>query len=93
MIIIRFLVFLGVGFNSARAQTVSEEINQPKRDPISLPLGHVVPNEAGIEFLKENKKRSDVIALPSGVQYRVERAGLGMSHPLAHSHCKIHYGE
>ena len=34
-------------------------------------------NEAGIKFLEENKKKDGVITLPSGLQYKVLRAGDG----------------
>jgi len=35
------------------------------------------PRQAGAAFLAENARRPDVVALPSGLQYRVLRAGSG----------------
>lgn len=52
---------------------------------------HVKPNEEGVEFLRQNADRSDVTILPSGVQYRVDRKGLGMYHPLKHTLCHMHF--
>lgn len=44
----------------------------------------------GQKFLKENKKRKDVVTLPSGLQYRVIKAGTGDS-PKANDVVKTHY--
>jgi FKBP-type peptidyl-prolyl cis-trans isomerase len=41
-------------------------------------------------FLAENKKKEDVKVLPSGLQYKVERAGTGQS-PTAANTVKVHY--
>jgi len=48
-------------------------------------------NAAGIAFLAENKDKPGVITLPSGLQYKVLRAGTGDSHPTADSQCDCHY--
>merc|ERR1719160_323416 len=48
-------------------------------------------NEAGKKFLEENKKKEGVITLPSGLQYKVLRAGDGADHPTASSPCDCHY--
>jgi len=48
-------------------------------------------NAAGIKFLDENKNKPGVIALPSGLQYKVLRAGEGAFHPTADSSCECHY--
>jgi len=48
-------------------------------------------NEVGKKFLEENAKRPGVITLPSGLQYKVLRAGDGDSHPTADSSCECHY--
>merc|ERR1719412_907961 len=48
-------------------------------------------NEFGKKFLEENAKKEDVISLPSGLQYKVLRAGDGDSHPTVDSECSCHY--
>merc|ERR1719310_591693 len=48
-------------------------------------------NAEGIKFLEENAKKDGVITLPSGLQYKVLRAGHGDSHPTADSSCECHY--
>jgi len=48
-------------------------------------------NEFGVKFLEENAKKEGVISLPSGLQYKVLRAGDGDSHPTADSSCSCHY--
>ena len=48
-------------------------------------------NEAGRKFLDENKGKQGVITLPSGLQYKVLRAGEGESRPTADSKCECHY--
>merc|ERR1712048_851349 len=48
-------------------------------------------NEYGTKFLEENKQRDGVITLPSGLQYKVLRAGEGADHPLVDSECSCHY--
>jgi FKBP-type peptidyl-prolyl cis-trans isomerase len=48
-------------------------------------------NAAGKKFLEENKGKPGVITLPSGLQYKVLRAGDGDSHPTADSSCECHY--
>lgn len=52
----------------------------------------IIPHEEGVRFLEENANDPNVVALPSGVQYKILRHGLGMYHPLPFSLCKIHYG-
>merc|ERR1711972_52907 len=39
----------------------------------------------------ENAKKEGVISLPSGLQYKVLRAGDGDSHPTVDSECSCHY--
>merc|ERR1712193_139943 len=63
-----------------------------------LPLIALLPclalagtNEFGKKFLEENKKKEGVITLPSGLQYKVLRAGDGADHPTASSPCDCHY--
>lgn len=46
--------------------------------------------EKGIKFLAENKKRKEVVALPSGLQYEILKAGNGPK-PLATDKVKTHY--
>jgi len=48
-------------------------------------------NEFGLKFLAENKDKDGVITLPSGLQYKVLRAGEGDSHPTVSSPCECHY--
>merc|ERR1719327_561567 len=48
-------------------------------------------NAEGIKFLEENAKKDGVITLPSGLQYKVLRAGDGDSHPTVDSSCECHY--
>mmetsp|Transcript_39700 Transcript_39700/g.61928 ORF Transcript_39700/g.61928 Transcript_39700/m.61928 type:complete len:230 (+) Transcript_39700:62-751(+) len=48
-------------------------------------------NEFGKKFLEENKQKEGVITLPSGLQYRVLRAGEGTDHPTVDSECSCHY--
>ena len=48
-------------------------------------------NAAGIAFLKANKEKEGVIELPSGLQYKVLRAGDGADHPTVNSPCECHY--
>jgi FKBP-type peptidyl-prolyl cis-trans isomerase FklB len=60
-----------------------------------LSIALVVPvaasNAAGKKFLEENAKKDGVISLPSGLQYKVLRAGDGQFHPTADSSCECHY--
>jgi FKBP-type peptidyl-prolyl cis-trans isomerase FklB len=46
--------------------------------------------EEGVKFLADNKKKDGVIALPSGLQYRVIKAG-GGTQPNQSSKVKVHY--
>eukprot|EP00413_Alexandrium_margalefii_P037696 CAMPEP_0204581696 /NCGR_PEP_ID=MMETSP0661-20131031/44798_1 /ASSEMBLY_ACC=CAM_ASM_000606 /TAXON_ID=109239 /ORGANISM="Alexandrium margalefi, Strain AMGDE01CS-322" /LENGTH=227 /DNA_ID=CAMNT_0051590913 /DNA_START=61 /DNA_END=744 /DNA_ORIENTATION=- len=48
-------------------------------------------NEFGKQFLADNAKKEGVITLPSGLQYKVLRAGEGSDHPTADSPCECHY--
>merc|ERR1719149_561858 len=48
-------------------------------------------NEAGLKFLEENKNKEGIITLPSGLQYKVLRAGDGKEHPLVSAPCACHY--
>lgn len=43
------------------------------------------------KFLAENKLKEGVVTLPSGLQYKVLRAGDGDKHPLPNSPCDCHY--
>ena len=42
-------------------------------------------------FLEANKAKEGVQTLPSGLQYKVIRAGDGLHHPLKDSPCECHY--
>lgn len=48
-------------------------------------------NEAGLAFLAENKDKPGVIALPSGLQYKVLTKGKGPDHPTKRAPCSCHY--
>jgi len=47
--------------------------------------------EASKAFLAANKDKAGVIALPSGLQYKVLQSGKGFYHPTADSPCDCHY--
>lgn len=46
--------------------------------------------EAGAKFLKENAKKAGVITTPSGLQYKIEKEGTGIS-PEGEDEVKVHY--
>jgi FKBP-type peptidyl-prolyl cis-trans isomerase FklB len=48
-------------------------------------------NAAGVTFLAANKANDGVVELPSGLQYKVLRAGDGSDHPAVNSPCECHY--
>jgi len=48
-------------------------------------------NEAGIAFLEANKNKPGVIALSSGLQYKVVTKGDGLFHPTIDSECSCDY--
>lgn len=48
-------------------------------------------NEEGLKFLEENKVKSGVITLPSGLQYKVLTKGTGAYHPAVSTPCLCHY--
>lgn len=43
------------------------------------------------QFMAENKAKKGIVALPSGVQYRVIEDGTGTAHPTAQSNVVVHY--
>jgi FKBP-type peptidyl-prolyl cis-trans isomerase FklB len=43
------------------------------------------------KFMADNKAKKGIVALPSGVQYRVIEDGTGASHPTASSEVTVHY--
>lgn len=45
----------------------------------------------GKAWLEENAKKEGVIALGSGLQYKVIRSGAGTTHPLVSTPCDCHY--
>jgi FKBP-type peptidyl-prolyl cis-trans isomerase FklB len=51
----------------------------------------VASNDFGVKFLEHNKKNEGVVTLPSGLQYKVIRAGAGADHPTPDSPCECHY--
>ena len=48
-------------------------------------------NEAGLAFLNEKKNEDGVIALPSGLMYKVLNKGRGPAHPAVNAPCSCHY--
>eukprot|EP00418_Pyrodinium_bahamense_P089915 CAMPEP_0179042886 /NCGR_PEP_ID=MMETSP0796-20121207/16887_1 /TAXON_ID=73915 /ORGANISM="Pyrodinium bahamense, Strain pbaha01" /LENGTH=394 /DNA_ID=CAMNT_0020739263 /DNA_START=76 /DNA_END=1260 /DNA_ORIENTATION=+ len=48
-------------------------------------------DEFGAQFLEDNKERLGVLVLPSGLQYKILRKGLGMEHPAPDSVCICHF--
>ena len=58
---------------------------------LSLICGAAATNPAGVAFLKANKLKEGVVELPSGLQYKVLRAGDGTDHPTVSSACECHY--
>ena len=59
---------------------------QPKTERSAGPT-----REFDEKFLAENKVKEGVVTLPSGLQYKVLRAGTGDSSPLPDSPCECHY--
>ena len=57
----------------------------------ALAVPAAASNAAGKEFLAKNGCHDDVTTQPSGLQYRVVRAGEGNSHPTLDSPCEVHY--
>jgi len=47
--------------------------------------------EASLAFLEANKTKDGVLVLPSGLQYKVLRAGRGLEHPKVGTSCECHY--
>jgi hypothetical protein len=56
---------------------------------INLVVG--MTNEAGVQFLQENKLKPGVVMLPSGLQYKILQSGEGTKHPKPDSECKVDY--
>merc|ERR1719238_2144473 len=48
-------------------------------------------NDAGVQFLSANAQKPGVVALPSGLQYKVLEKGSGAYHPTADSACEVSY--
>ncbi len=48
-------------------------------------------NTAGQSFLEANKVKEGVVALPSGLQYKVLKTGSGTEHPHPDTACSCHY--
>lgn len=46
--------------------------------------------KAGEDFLKANKSKPGVVTLPSGIQYKIEKAGTGIS-PTENDEVEVHY--
>jgi FKBP-type peptidyl-prolyl cis-trans isomerases 1 len=69
-----------------------QEANQVLQDYFSKKQDQILSNnlEAGNAFLEENKKKENVVALPSGLQYKILTAGNGPK-PKAADKVKCHY--
>lgn len=46
--------------------------------------------KASVDFLKQNKSKKGIVTLPSGLQYKILKAGSGIS-PTGNDRIKIHY--
>jgi FKBP-type peptidyl-prolyl cis-trans isomerase FklB len=44
-----------------------------------------------VRFMADNKTKKGIVALPSGVQYRIIEDGTGTKHPTAQSEVTVHY--
>ena len=58
---------------------------------LSLATTASATNAAGLAFLAANKDKEGVVELPSGLQYKVIKAGEGTDHPTVSSPCECHY--
>ena len=54
-------------------------------------LTAVAAGAADLAFLESKKGLADVVALPSGLMYKVLRKGGGAYHPTANAPCSCHY--
>lgn len=52
---------------------------------------HAGTNEEGLKYLEDNKGNTGVVALPSGLQYKILQKGSGTHHPTVNSPCLCHY--
>ena len=57
----------------------------------TISFNHAKTNEASLEFLTSNAKHEDVTTLPSGLQYKILRSGIGKHHPEHDSPTECHY--
>ena len=57
----------------------------------TLTVAVLASDEKGLAFLAEKKKDPDVVALPSGLLYKVLKKGDGLYHPGPSTPCSCHY--
>lgn len=67
------------------AQTTMERLRTQKME-----TEYASNKEAGIKFLEENKTKEGVVTLPSGLQYKIIKAGKGQI-PTATDQVKVNY--
>lgn len=77
---------------NASTSMSSEEANQLIQDYFSKQQENMLTNnlEEGIAFLEANKKKENVVALPSGLQYEILTEGSGPK-PKATDKVRCHY--
>ena len=57
----------------------------------AIPIGTLASNAEGLAYLEANKGKEGVVALPSGLQYKILNKGSGAHHPTVSSPCLCHY--
>jgi FKBP-type peptidyl-prolyl cis-trans isomerase len=80
-------------FGSAElANSFKEAFNNAKElNKTAIDLSAAAANDEGRTFLDTNKTKDGVVALESGLQYKVLTAGKGKTHPEPDSVCVCHY--
>ena len=71
-----------------KVAVIQEEVAKKQEEELNKTYG--ANKAAGIAFLAENAKKAGVIVLPSGLQYKVLKAGKGAK-PTATDVVKVHY--
>ena len=88
-----FIDGLNVVFSGKMPEIMPDEANNILRGYLDKPHQQAKGKEAkaeGEKFLAENKKKEGVVALPSGLQYKILTAGNGPK-PKASDTVKCHY--
>lgn len=76
------------GLLQERAQVVQKRKEEEKE--LDLKAQYADKIAAGQKFFAENKVKADVVTLPSGLQYKVEKEGTGVK-GTANEKVKVHY--